>query len=688
MSTRGSSQRERSRRADVERLVYGGAGGDRFTQRSPIMLDVWSQFALAGPGPHDLLLVTRDGHTAGEVAQGLAERLRSGRPADEAAPAVAAARIVAIQGTVAARLTFPQLIRGALPMTRWWSEYLCTQVVRQHGASSTASCDPAVLFASRPAAGDLEQVLIEALDQDRPSARTGEPIYLLREDLLWLVRVAGGLAHLYTIAPDGDPTDEQWQRWIEDRQHGAVVVAALRALLRDVADAPAEPPLWAVHVNREAKAAVRRSMPTVKADAARQVFDVTGRDIRWAVIDSGVDATHMAFRRRKAGTPRELPPRDPEPDPEPGHEPPDWSARTRITHTYDFTHVRELTGLTVAELDGYPGSVPAVLHERLGDPAYRAQLREVLVATESPDRSADWRSIDWRQWKPLLRMKHAFPGYREPRCPHGTQVAGILAADWRAGDLPEDMVAIQGDLPAREVARTGVCPEIELWDIRVLDDAGKADEFSTVTALQFVRAINAEQEIPSIHGVNVSFSLPSNVEEKACGGTPVCVECERLVASGVVVVAAAGNYGRARYVGTTGEVDEGYRLASITDPGNAAGVITVGATHRFEPHHYGVSYFSSRGPTGDGRAKPDLVAPGEKIETTAPGNDEREFTGTSAAAPHVSGAAALLMCRYAELRGRPAEVKRILCTTATDLGRDRYCQGAGLVDILRAMESV
>ena len=55
------------------------------------------------------------------------------------------------------------------------------------------------------------------------------------------------------------------------------------------------------------------------------------------------------------------------------------------------------------------------------------------------------------------------------------------------------------------------------------------------------------------------------------------------------------------------------------DPGNADSVITVGATHRYMPHTYGVSYFSSKGPTGDGRIKPDLVAPGERITSCAAG---------------------------------------------------------------------
>jgi serine protease AprX len=58
------------------------------------------------------------------------------------------------------------------------------------------------------------------------------------------------------------------------------------------------------------------------------------------------------------------------------------------------------------------------------------------------------------------------------------------------------------------------------------------------------------------------------------------------------------------------------------------------------------------------------------------------------ASPHVAGAAAMLMARYPELVGRPLRIKEILMNTTTDLGREASFQGAGLVDILRALQSV
>jgi subtilisin family serine protease len=181
-----------------------------------------------------------------------------------------------------------------------------------------------------------------------------------------------------------------------------------------------------------------------------------------------------------------------------------------------------------------------------------------------------------------------------------------------------------------------------------------------------------------------------------------------------VVVVAAGNtgYGFAQ-TAFRGTVAAGMGL-TINDPGNAELAITVGATHRDMPHVYGVSYFSSKGPTGDGRPKPDLVAPGEKILSCAAGHlrdttlaevlagsiDENapaprgddclyvEDSGTSMAAPHVSGVIAAFLSIRREFIGRPEEVKRIFTSSATDLNRDRYFQGRGLVDLMRAIQSV
>ena len=233
----------------------------------------------------------------------------------------------------------------------------------------------------------------------------------------------------------------------------------------------------------------------------------------------------------------------------------------------------------------------------------------------------------------------------------------------------------------------GVCPDIQLYDLRVFGDEAGGDEFTILAALDYISWINRDPERPAIHGVNLSLAIHHVVDAHACGRTPICDACNQLVGSGTVVVAAAGNAGfDARQDKAT--LGVGYRGTSITDPGNAASVITVGATHRNDPHTYGVSYFSSRGPTGDGRMKPDLVAPGEKIRSTVPGGKMLVKDGTSMAAPHVSGVCALLMARHREFIGQPKRVKDVLLATATDLGRERSFQGAGLVDALRALQSV
>jgi serine protease AprX len=111
---------------------------------------------------------------------------------------------------------------------------------------------------------------------------------------------------------------------------------------------------------------------------------------------------------------------------------------------------------------------------------------------------------------------------------------------------------------------------------------------------------------------------------------------------GSVGTALSGNLGYQSFETKEGVLDT-YAAFSITDPGNADGVITVRATHRFWPHTYGVTFFSSRGPTGDGRLKPDIVALGERIRSCVLNGEK--WTAP-AWPPHVSGAAAMLIVRY------------------------------------------
>ncbi len=141
-----------------------------------------------------------------------------------------------------------------------------------------------------------------------------------------------------------------------------------------------------------------------------------------------------------------------------------------------------------------------------------------------------------------------------------------------------------------------------------------------MNALAYVRQKNADGgKMARIHGVNLSLGYGFLADWFACGQSPLCLEVNRLVLSGVVVVVAAGNSGYVTLTESQSDVTEFSAASTINDPGNAERAITVGSTHRDSPHTNGISYFSSRGPTGDGRPKPDLVAPGERITSVASG---------------------------------------------------------------------
>jgi hypothetical protein len=394
-------------------------------------------------------------------------------------------------------------------------------------------------------------------------------------------------------------------------------------------------PLLSVGYNRWAEPAVSETRKTIKADAAETVFDVDCSDITWAVVDTGIDSRHPMFAATA--------PRDPH-EGDPG---------SRVAEAYD---------------------IPA------GVAALKSRASKRLYASIATD-------TDWEEFRQAASVTHDVSSRHDRFAAvandHGTHVAGILAGGPQRRD--ELGVSGQGDFRGDEPEELrGICPTLKVVDIRVFDDAGRSREFEVVVGLAFLRWLN-RQENSRIDGVNISLSIPFAVDNFACGWTPVCVECDRLVSAGVVVVVSAGNSGFDDSRGTM-SIGSGFQMISIADPGNAETVITVGATHRTDPHRYGPISRSARGPTADGRHKPDLLAPGDGVWGPVPGGRWERKSGTSQAAPHVSAAAAMLLARYPELRGRPYRVKEILCETATDLRRLVDFQGHGLVDALRALQ--
>jgi subtilisin family serine protease len=358
-----------------------------------------------------------------------------------------------------------------------------------------------------------------------------------------------------------------------------------------------------------------KSVSTVKADAARVSFSAFGRDMVWAVLDSGIDGSHPHFAAHK-----------------------NLDVVTPLRH-------RDFTG------NGSP------LKDALG---------------------------------------------------HGTHVAGIIAGTLAADAVPGKKIFAatrqrdeNGEVTLSKLeleAISGMAPQCKLVSLKVLDDNGQGEVSSLIAAIDEIQRINGFGRRLRIHGVNLSVGYAFEPEWFACGQSPLCVEVDLLVRSGVVVVTAAGNTGYGyNQTAFRGPPAAGLGM-SINDPGNAELAITVGSTHREMPHIYGVSYFSSKGPTGDGRMKPDLVAPGEKILSCAAGVALQEAegvaclyaedSGTSMAAPHVSGVIAAFLSVRREFIGKPEAVKNIFLSSATDLNRDRHSQGHGLVDLMRAIQSV
>ena len=614
----------------VDLVLLGPTGDRRQLQDSPVLGDVWLAFARDPKRRMDLLITPYHDHAAGPVAMALANALRQFAQSQQMTKHALATylkdiSVAYLQGLVAARLSFEELLTIVGPRTFWWKDRdVQKSLLKSAAEQRLLLCLEQLRTWARAKAGEEKEKVAKELAnlsaQDRYIALAGI--------ILWKAEAS---------------SDEKGLNQLADLPANAVA-ERLQRLLFAIEDAKIpvkeQGTIWQVSLNRTAMAALQRSIPAVKGDAARTLFKVNCENIRWAVLDSGIDGGHPAFRSHPANGKK--------------------TAQSRIIEAYDFRNIREIVNLDNANIQDRP--------ERLKDLLAECKLEKkqaIKNLQQLAEDAGNDRPILWELVKDFIKIDPT----SEPTGSHGTHVAGIIGADSKNGEAD------------------GMCPDIKLLDFRVLSKTLEDTEFAIIAALQFIRYLNERSGYIAVHGANLSLSISHDVRNFACGRTPICNECERLVNNGVVVVAAAGNRGYQSFETHEGAF-ESYAAFSITDPGNADGVITVGATHRFRPHTYGVSFFSSRGPTGDGRLKPDIVAPGERIRSCMSGGEWGELDGTSMAAPHVSGAAAMLIARYSELIGQPREIKRILCDTATDLGRERSFQGNGMLDVLRAFQKI
>lgn len=693
-------------------ILYGSPDGRRYTQDTPVLPDVWLHFGREIGEPLQGLIVPRNDHQAHHVANELQKRIQDFRSSSKKKEMLqrAGANISDMPGLIALSCQFDEVVNVILPLTRWWESdgmnafvELPESQIAKHATEAFKKLQSIEI--DDAAANTYRDLSLRRLARDFKTTTVSNSVeetsYHQLPDstvrvLLVIALIHAGRLHDNSLAKVGmDIRVGGEPRKLVGTQHlHAISPSDLGKALRDVLrvkflrnseiartrhyGAKTEKSkvkfdsklIFTLSVNRDGDGAVADSVKTTKADAARRLFALSNGKITWAVIDSGIDARHHAFRDYPSDYVFD--------------ENVDWDKleedvpqkNSRVQRRYDMTLVSELRNRDILGDDAARKELAKRIQTLVDMPPAGGRnlpaLKDIEDLLEEARRDLEnGRPLNWDLAEQLTRTRHDLPPSRH----HGTHVAGTLGGRW-----PETKY---GETTWVE----GMCPDIQLYDFNVIGGSLKATEFAVIAAMRLIRHLNERNDFMVVHGANLSLAIPHDVTNYACGRTPVCVECETLVSNGVVVVAAAGNAGYNVFKTKDRELPL-HTETSIADPGNAEAVITVGSTHRMEPHNYGVSYFSSRGPTGDGRMKPDLVAPGEKIDAPICSQQFATLEGTSMAAPHVSGSAALLMARFPELVGNPYRIKQILCDTATDLGRERTYQGCGLVDVLRALQSV
>ena len=233
---------------------------------------------------------------------------------------------------------------------------------------------------------------------------------------------------------------------------------------------------------------------------------------------------------------------------------------------------------------------------------------------------------------------------------HGTHVAGIIAGSGKVSGY----------------RHTGVAPKATLYDAKVFMNA------DTPTSRDAIIDATLWAVKKGVDVINMSFGDSHGCSDGSC---PLCKTADYAASQGITVVAAAGNVGPAE--------------GTISCPGNARDVITVGASTKSSPAI--VMGFSSRGSSRQ-PGKPDVVAPGDNITAPQPGKSYTAMSGTSMATPHVSGIAALIHQTKQHLGSRqsvtPFSMKETLKEGCLDLGEHPTAQGSGLINFEKELSAI
>src|SRR6266568_246004 len=312
----------------IDFILLGPADDRRQLQDSPILGDVWVEFGRNPATAVDLLISPYRTHHAGTVAAAIQDGL--GGSEDRA-------NIAYLQGLVVARLSFAEVLGVVLPKTKWWIdkwiEDSAPKAQRKRKADNQKGNQPKSGAAAEPrhearAYYTQTKIVLDSVIQSARAwhSKTGDAptreltpldrFFALAGLILW-----AGVHDRPTAGNSPGSSDDEISYILANISVEKILGLLAELLNKMLADPQREPLVWQVSLNRTATPALTKSIPAVKADAAKTLFKVNCGEIAWAVIDSGIDGSHPAFETED-GT------------------------RTRVKRSFDFKNFRKIVSLS------------------------------------------------------------------------------------------------------------------------------------------------------------------------------------------------------------------------------------------------------------------------------------------------------------------------------------------------------